>query len=45
MEEIEKHLDRTRFAWIGKMDEDSSSTIAFTARSSSSNLITNAPSR
>ncbi|HBF17987.1 MAG TPA: hypothetical protein DDW37_10155 [Verrucomicrobiales bacterium] len=23
MEEIEKHLDRTRFAWIGKMDEDS----------------------
>ena len=23
MAEIEKHLDRTRFAWIGKMDEDS----------------------
>lgn len=23
MEEIEKHLDRTRFAWIGKIDEDS----------------------
>ncbi len=23
MEEVEKHLDRTRFAWIGGMDEDS----------------------
>lgn len=23
MEEIEKHLDRTRFAWIGEMDKDS----------------------